>query len=358
MSVSSSIADRWTPLPESVMRAGKTPFLLALALVLGAAPAPLGAQSRLTNLSAQELYTAARERAAKVTDRCRDRQNYLEAMTYLFAYYQVASRDGSLQTAPDFDRTLQQKYSTVLRVVHKCLDLDRNASASMRDDGTGPVIAPPPPVERVDLPNPPAAGAVVIATDDQGRTISQLRAIIDRFPQERASYRAEITRVEQQRDALAAELASLRNRQPTPPPPPPPPLPPANLNGEYRIRVMANGLFWHEDGNGDRKLSTRWQPNDDFTRFILEAQADGSYRIRVKASGRYLHAPGHEDWIVSTLAQVDDDYTRFIIVPEPDGTTFRLRQKATGRFLGVRSDGILTNNPQADDNFMRFRLIR
>jgi hypothetical protein len=213
----------------------------------------------------------------------------------------------------------------------------------MRDDGTGPKFVPPP-VYRVDLPDPPPPGAGVVATDAQGRTIPQLLA--------------EIARVEQQRDALAAELASLRNRQPTPPPPPPPPPPPANLNGEYRIRVMANGLFWHEDGNGDRKLSTRWQPNDDFTRFILEAQADGSYRIRVKASGRYLHAPGHEDWIVSTLAQVDDDLTRFIIVPEPDGTTFRLRQKATGRFLGVRPDGMLTNNPQSDDNFMRFRLIR
>lgn len=325
---------------------------------------PLAAQQVLRTVPTQELYAEARERATKVSDDCRrgNRSDYLEAMTYLFAYYQVASRDGSLQSAPDFDRNLKQKFTTVLRTVRKCLDLVQYASAAMRDDGTGPKFEPPPPVYRVDLPDPPPPGAGVVATDAQGRTIPQLLAEItqlkqqveQQFPQERGMYRAEITRVEQQRDALAAELAGLRNRQPTPPPPPPP----ADLSGEYRIRVMANGLFWHEDGNGDRKLSTRWQPNDDFTRFILEAQPDGSYRIRVKASGRYLHAPGHEDWIVSTLAQVDDDFTRFIIVPEPDGTTFRLRQKATGRFLGVRPDGLLTNNPQSDDNFMRFRLIR
>jgi len=315
--------------------------LLALGALLPAAP--LAAQQSLSSVPTEELYSQARLRATSVGDDCKtgSRSHYLEAMTYLFAYYQVASRDGSLQGAPDFDRALKQKYSTVLRTVRKCLDLVQNASAAMRDDGTGPRVEPPPRVYRVDLPDPPPPGAGVVATDAQGRTISQLVA--------------ELTRVEQQRDALAAELNRLRSQ---PPPPLPPPPPPPNLNGEYRIRVEANGLFWHEDGNGDRKLSTRWQPNDDFTRFILEAQSDGSYRIRVKASGRYLHAPGHEDWIVSTLAQVDDDYTRFIIVPEPDGTTFRLRQKATGRFLGVRPDGILTNNPQSDDNFMRFRLIR
>jgi hypothetical protein len=331
---------------EAIVTWTYRPIVVLLALGALRPAAPLAAQQSLSSVPTEELYSHARQRATSVSDDCGkgNRSHYLEAMTYLFAYYQVASRDGSLQGAPDFDRNLKQKYSTVLRTVRKCLDLVRNASAAMRDDGTGPKFEPPPPVYRVDLPDPPPPGAGVVATDAQGRTIPQLLA--------------EITRVEQQRDALAAELASLRNRQPTPPPPPPPPPPLANLNGEYRIRVMASGLFWHEDGNGDRKLSTRWQPNDDFTRFILEAQADGSYRIRVKASGRYLHAPGHEDWIVSTLAQVDDDFTRFLIVPEPDGTTFRLRQKATGRFLGVRPDGLLTNNPQADDNFMRFRLIR
>jgi len=338
------------------MRARNPLPLLALTLVMGVAPAPLDAQQSLYSMPTQELYTKARESAANVNDKCGrgNREDYLEAMTYLFAYYQVASRDGSLQGAPEFDRTIKNKFLTVLRTARKCLGLVNDASASMRDDGTGPQITLPP-VDRVDLPNPPPPGAQVIATDAQGRTIPQLVAIIDQFPQERAMYSGQIARIEQQRDALAAEIARLRNTQPVPPPPPPPP---TNLSGEYRIQVMGNGLFWHEDGNGDRKLSTRYQPNDDFTRFILEMQADGSYRIRVKASNRYLHAPGHQDWIVSTLAQVDDDYTRFIVVPEPDGKTFRLRQKSTGRFLGVRPDGLLTNNPQSDDAFIRFQLHR
>ena len=336
---------------------------LMMSLMLGIVAGPVAAQSSLRALTTQELYAEARERATRVNDRCgRNREDYLEAMTYLFAYYQVATRDGSLQGAPDFDRSLKQKFSTVLRTVRKCLNLMYDASASMRDDGTGPVIAVPP-VDRVELPDPPPPGAGVVATDPQGRTIPQLQAEIDQlkqqveqqFPQERGMYRAQITQVEQQRDALAAELARLRSSQPVPPPPPQP----ANMSGEWRIQVKGNGLFWHEDGNGDQKISTRWQPNDDFTRFILEQQPDGSYRIRVKASGRYLHAPGHDDWILSTRAQVDDDYTRFFIEPEPDGRTFRLRQKATNRYIGLGSDGIFTNGDALTNNdFIRFILRR
>lgn len=389
----------------------------------------------------QHLYAEARRKAAMVTERCKEssRITYLEALSYLFAYYQVASRDGSLKGAADFDQTIKSQYSKVLRTARKCLELVES-SAAMRDDGTGARIAPPPPVYRVDLPDPPPAGAsgfvappadfsvtpkvvwlqpgatqrfevtfnpalpppswsatggtltaggqftagstsglyrliavrgnavdtafIAVAggeaqTDPQGRTIPQLVAIIDQFPQERAMYRGEIQRIEQQRDALAAEVARLRNLQPAPPPPPPSPPRPANMSGEWRIQVKANGLFWHEDGNGDRKISTRYQPNDDFTRFILELQPDGSYRIRVKATGRYLHAPGHADWTLSTLAQVDDDYTRFFLEPEPDGRTFRLRQKATGRYLGQGQDMLLTNGDTLTNNdFIRFLLHR
>lgn len=397
------------------MRA-RRPLLPLLVLGIGIAPAPLAARQTLTSETTQELYAKARDRATQVTSTCRiDRQTYLEALVYLYAYYQVASRDGSLNSSPDFNRTFQAKYRDVQRTAEKCLGMERNSSSNFRDDGTGPRIAPPPPIYRVDLPDPPppsnarvmtrgfsvipkaillqpgasaqfnttfanmappvwrAGGGTVTPggvftagtgtgvflvvayrgneadtayvavaggaqTDAQGRTIPQL-------VQENEQLR-------QQRDGLAAEVNRLRNPQPAPPPPPPP-----NLSGEYRIQVVSNNLFWHEDGNGDRRLSTRYQPDDDFTRFILEIQADGSYRIRVKANGRYLHAPGHEDWIVSTLAQVEDDYTRFIIVPDPGGSTFKLRQKATGRFLGIRADGLLTNNPQSDDNSIRFRLI-
>jgi hypothetical protein len=132
-----------------------------------------------------------------------------------------------------------------------------------------------------------------------------------------------------------------------------------DLSGTYRIHVKATGHFWHEDGNGDKRISTRWQPDDDFTRFTLERQADGSYRIRVKASNRYLHVPGHEDWIASTIAQVADDYTRFFFEPQPDGS-FRIRQKATGRYL--HEDGgttkMVNTRWQPEDDFTRFILRR
>jgi hypothetical protein len=133
----------------------------------------------------------------------------------------------------------------------------------------------------------------------------------------------------------------------------------ADLSGTYRIQVKATGQFWHEDGGGDRLISTRWQPDDDFTRFILERQADGSYRIRVKASNRYIHVPGHEDWIANTNANVDDDFTRFFLEPQPDGS-YRIRQKATGRYL--HEDGgttkMVNTRWQADDDFTRFFLRR
>ena len=123
-----------------MIRAPRRLASLVLTLVCGAVP--LAAQTTLRTLPTQELYSEARERAAKVSDDCRrgSRTDYLEAMTYLFAYYQVASRDGSLQSAPDFDRTLKQKFLTVLRTVRECLDLVQNSSAGMRDDGTGPKV--------------------------------------------------------------------------------------------------------------------------------------------------------------------------------------------------------------------------
>ena len=132
-----------------------------------------------------------------------------------------------------------------------------------------------------------------------------------------------------------------------------------SLAGEYRIQVEATKLYLHEDGHGDRLLSTRHQPNDDFTRFILEKQADGSYRIRVKANNRYLHVDEGSDKLVSTRYQPDDDFTRFAFERDAAGA-YRIRVKADGTYLHVNGwgDKLLSTRYQPNDDFTRFRLRR
>ena len=39
----------------------------------------------------------------------------------------------------------------------------------------------------------------------------------------------------------------------------------------YRIKFASNGQFWHEDGLGDRQISTRWGARDEYTVFRLMA---------------------------------------------------------------------------------------
>eukprot|EP00812_Abedinium_dasypus_P012117 NODE_5646_length_565_cov_263.027451.p1 GENE.NODE_5646_length_565_cov_263.027451~~NODE_5646_length_565_cov_263.027451.p1 ORF type:complete len:147 (+),score=31.30 NODE_5646_length_565_cov_263.027451:3-443(+) len=86
------------------------------------------------------------------------------------------------------------------------------------------------------------------------------------------------------------------------------------MGGSYRIQTKADGLYWHENGLGDKLLSTRFQPNDDYTRFFFEWQPnDDSFRIRVKADGRYLHEDGWGDKLLSTRYQPNDDFTRFYL---------------------------------------------
>ncbi|MCB0642305.1 MAG: DUF3421 domain-containing protein, partial [Phaeodactylibacter sp.] len=87
------------------------------------------------------------------------------------------------------------------------------------------------------------------------------------------------------------------------------------ITGTYRIQVKANGRYWHEDGGGDKLVSTRYQPTDDFTRFTFEPQEDGSYRIKVVADSRYLHHDGLGDKLLSTRYQPNDDYTRLYLEP-------------------------------------------
>lgn len=59
-------------------------------------------------------------------------------------------------------------------------------------------------------------------------------------------------------------------------------------DGFWRITGVASQRHWHVDISKDRLLSTKFQPNDAFTRFALEQQKDGSYFVKLKANNGYL----------------------------------------------------------------------
>ncbi len=57
--------------------------------------------------------------------------------------------------------------------------------------------------------------------------------------------------------------------------------------GVYQIFDGVSGLALHADGNGDRQVSLRYQPQDDFTRFRITPANLGCYFIQTVATGRY-----------------------------------------------------------------------
>ncbi|WNG24284.1 S1 family peptidase [Cystobacter fuscus] len=126
----------------------------------------------------------------------------------------------------------------------------------------------------------------------------------------------------------------------------------------YRIQVKADGRFLHEDGWGDKLISTRYQPNDDYTQFILEPNGEG-WRIKVKADGLYLHEDGWGDKLISTRYQSNDDYTVFMFTPSGDGS-WRISVKADGLFLHEDGwgDKLISTRYQSNDDYARFYLTR
>ena len=58
-------------------------------------------------------------------------------------------------------------------------------------------------------------------------------------------------------------------------------------NGSYSITDEKSGLRLHADGGGDKKVSARYQPRDDFTKFRLTPALDGCYHIQTIATGNY-----------------------------------------------------------------------
>lgn len=58
-------------------------------------------------------------------------------------------------------------------------------------------------------------------------------------------------------------------------------------NGSYSITEPKSGLRLHADGGGDRKVSVRYQPRDDFTKFQLRPANEGCFHVKTVATGNY-----------------------------------------------------------------------
>lgn len=133
----------------------------------------------------------------------------------------------------------------------------------------------------------------------------------------------------------------------------------ADLSGTYRIRVKADNRYLHEDGNGDKLLSTRYQVNDEFTHFRLSRNSDNSYKITTLATNRYWHEHGCCDNIISTRYNFDDEWNKFNFERQNDGS-FLIRGKASGKFLHEDGGGdkLLSTRyqPSPPDDFSRFFL--
>jgi hypothetical protein len=178
-------------------------------------------------------------------------------------------------------------------------------------------------------------------TDALGRTIPMLVAQVEQLLQDRGR--------------LEAEVAQLRGAAP-----PPAPAPVAARTGvAYRVRVKADGRFWHLHGNVDNLLSTRYQPDDDFTRFSIVSSGDGAWRIRNKATGNFLYADDASgNYLISARAEANDDHTVFLMFLQPDGS-YRIQNRATGRY--VHEDGsndlLVSTRYQVDDDFTRFIFV-
>ncbi len=58
-------------------------------------------------------------------------------------------------------------------------------------------------------------------------------------------------------------------------------------NGSYTVTEPSSGKRLHADGGGDKKVSVRFQPRDDFTKFSLSPANEGCFYVQTVATGNY-----------------------------------------------------------------------
>jgi hypothetical protein len=132
----------------------------------------------------------------------------------------------------------------------------------------------------------------------------------------------------------------------------------ASTCGTYQLRSKADKAILHLNGLGDRLVSTRWQPNDDYVRFILELQRDGSVRIRSKATKQYLYEDA-KDKLVSTRQAVNDPRVNVFLEPALNGSV-RIKSAVSGQYwhYNGRGDKLISTRWQTKDPFAFFTLER
>jgi len=143
------------------------------------------------------------------------------------------------------------------------------------------------------------------------------------------------------------------------------------MSGTYRIRVKQSGKFLHAHAGpaGDQLVSTRFDDNSDYTRFVLKHLGTDFYSISVKATNKQVHVadqPGGDKRASTRLATRDaakdplNRYGRFLLKRQTDGS-YRIRL-LSGSWLRVDGygDQVLRSekNDVIEDGYDRFELVK
>lgn len=130
--------------------------------------------------------------------------------------------------------------------------------------------------------------------------------------------------------------------------------------GEYGIYVLANGADLRMDPGADRLLFTEQKsgnPNGKHLQSFIVAAHQGGYIIRDKQTGLMLHADDNGDGQVSTRYQPNDDYTKVLITNAIEGC-FHIQTLASGRYWTWEKNSqviITRRNPSGEESMFCFK---
>ncbi|XP_053408347.1 uncharacterized protein LOC128559797 [Mercenaria mercenaria] len=138
---------------------------------------------------------------------------------------------------------------------------------------------------------------------------------------------------------------------------------PANLEGKkFKIKVVQNNKFWHFDGGHTvlKAVTSLWQPNDAFVKFMFEKQPDGSYKIKsVAMPSIYMYdgygVPNAHGQVLNGNDQTEDYHMRYIV--SRDGSNYRIQTKATNRYVRLDPDQYVSSKHNIIDDRSLFELM-
>ena len=111
-----------------------------------------------------------------------------------------------------------------------------------------------------------------------------------------------------------------------------------DLSGEYIVEVQGNGKYLHNLG-GTGFISTNWQPNDDYVRFILNRRGDNVYEIVNKAQQKKVH-PTSDGFFGSHNENLADNDYLFVFAEQEDGS-YEITHQATQKKLFEHNEKII-----------------